>query len=152
MRLAGRLRLSGRCRADFPTAIILRCGAMARFSPIMRGVVKFAQSGGLVLGICNGFQILCEAGLLPGALGAQRRPAVCLPAGVPARRRNRHAVYRGTQKGPAPQICPSNMARAVITPTRAPSSSCARTGKILLRYVDAKGQTDGGGQSQWLVG
>ena len=46
----------------------LRCGAVARFSPIMRGVVKFAQSGGLVLGICNGFQILCESGLLPGAL------------------------------------------------------------------------------------
>jgi phosphoribosylformylglycinamidine synthase I len=46
----------------------LRCGAMARFSPIMRGVEKFAQEGGLVLGICNGFQILCEAGLLPGAL------------------------------------------------------------------------------------
>jgi phosphoribosylformylglycinamidine synthase subunit PurQ / glutaminase len=46
----------------------LRCGAMARFSPIMRGVVDFAREGGLVLGICNGFQILCEAGLLPGAL------------------------------------------------------------------------------------
>src|SRR3970040_616712 len=46
----------------------LRCGAMARFSPIMRGVVKFARRGGLVLGICNGFQILCESGLLPGAL------------------------------------------------------------------------------------
>ena len=46
----------------------LRCGAMARFSPIMRGVVEFAQRGGLVLGVCNGFQILCEAGLLPGAL------------------------------------------------------------------------------------
>lgn len=46
----------------------LRCGAMARFSPIMRGVVKFAQRGGLVLGVCNGFQILCESGLLPGAL------------------------------------------------------------------------------------
>ena len=41
---------------------------MARFSPIMRGVLKFAGEGGLVLGICNGFQILCEAGLLPGAL------------------------------------------------------------------------------------
>ena len=46
----------------------LRCGAMARFSPIMQGVVEFARKGGLVLGICNGFQILCEAGLLPGAL------------------------------------------------------------------------------------
>ena len=46
----------------------LRCGAVARFSPIMRGVVDFARQGGLVLGICNGFQILCESGLLPGAL------------------------------------------------------------------------------------
>ena len=46
----------------------LRCGAIARFSPIMRAVVAFAESGGLVLGICNGFQILTEAGLLPGAL------------------------------------------------------------------------------------
>jgi phosphoribosylformylglycinamidine synthase len=46
----------------------LRTGAIARFSPIMESVRKFAASGGLVLGICNGFQILCEAGLLPGAL------------------------------------------------------------------------------------
>src|SRR6185369_8368792 len=46
----------------------LRCGAIARFSPVMREVVEFAKQGGPVLGICNGFQILCEAGLLPGAL------------------------------------------------------------------------------------
>lgn len=46
----------------------LRTGAIARFSPVMRAVEKFARAGGLVLGICNGFQILCEAGLLPGAL------------------------------------------------------------------------------------
>jgi phosphoribosylformylglycinamidine synthase I len=46
----------------------LRCGAIARFSPIMREVAEFAANGGLVLGICNGFQILTEAGLLPGAL------------------------------------------------------------------------------------
>jgi phosphoribosylformylglycinamidine synthase I len=46
----------------------LRCGAIARFSPAMRAVGRFAADGGLVLGICNGFQILCEAGLLPGAL------------------------------------------------------------------------------------
>jgi phosphoribosylformylglycinamidine synthase len=46
----------------------LRCGAIARFSPIMRAVGAFAAEGGLVLGICNGFQILTEAGLLPGAL------------------------------------------------------------------------------------
>jgi phosphoribosylformylglycinamidine synthase subunit PurQ / glutaminase len=46
----------------------LRCGAIARFAPIMRSVERFAAEGGLVLGICNGFQVLCEAGLLPGAL------------------------------------------------------------------------------------
>ncbi len=46
----------------------LRVGAIARFSPIMQEVERFAAHGGLVLGICNGFQILCEAGLLPGAL------------------------------------------------------------------------------------
>jgi phosphoribosylformylglycinamidine synthase len=46
----------------------LRCGAIARFSPVMRAVIAFAEAGGLVLGICNGFQILTEAGLLPGAL------------------------------------------------------------------------------------
>jgi phosphoribosylformylglycinamidine synthase subunit PurQ / glutaminase len=46
----------------------LRCGAIARFSPVMAAVGAYAARGGLVLGICNGFQILCEAGLLPGAL------------------------------------------------------------------------------------
>ena len=46
----------------------LRCGAIAKFSPIMKAVKKFAADGGLVLGICNGFQILVEAGMLPGAL------------------------------------------------------------------------------------
>jgi phosphoribosylformylglycinamidine synthase I len=46
----------------------LRCGAIARFSPVMREVVRFAEKGGVVVGICNGFQILLEAGLLPGAM------------------------------------------------------------------------------------
>ena len=46
----------------------LRTGAIARFSPVMQAVQQFAANGGMVLGICNGFQILCEAGLLPGAL------------------------------------------------------------------------------------
>jgi phosphoribosylformylglycinamidine synthase len=46
----------------------LRAGAIARFAPVMESVASFAREGGLVLGICNGFQVLCEAGLLPGAL------------------------------------------------------------------------------------
>ena len=50
----------------------LRCGAVARFSPVMDAVVRHAASGRLVIGICNGFQILCEAGLLPGVLMRNR--------------------------------------------------------------------------------
>jgi phosphoribosylformylglycinamidine synthase subunit PurQ / glutaminase len=50
----------------------LRCGAIAKFSPIMKDVVRFAREGGIVIGICNGFQVLCETGLLPGALMRNR--------------------------------------------------------------------------------
>jgi len=50
----------------------LRCGAIAKFSPVMQSIRKFAAEGGLVLGICNGFQILVESGLLPGALVRNR--------------------------------------------------------------------------------
>lgn len=56
----------------------LRCGAIARFSPMMQAVIDFAKRGGKVLGICNGFQILCESGLLPGVLlGNENRQFVC---------------------------------------------------------------------------
>src|ERR1700678_1333608 len=58
----------------------LRTGAIAKFSPVMESVRKFAAEGGLVLGLCNGFQILCEAGLLPGALLRNARlKYVCKP-------------------------------------------------------------------------
>jgi phosphoribosylformylglycinamidine synthase len=61
----------------------LRAGAIARFSPVMRSVVEFAGGGGYVLGICNGFQILCEAGLLPGTLRPNRSLAfACRDVGV----------------------------------------------------------------------
>ncbi len=55
----------------------LRCGAIARFSPVMGEVQAFAANGGLVIGICNGFQILCESGLLPGALVRNRGLRFC---------------------------------------------------------------------------
>jgi phosphoribosylformylglycinamidine synthase len=51
----------------------LRCGALARFSPLMESVIRFAGQGGRVLGVCNGFQILCESGLLPGVLLQNRQ-------------------------------------------------------------------------------
>jgi phosphoribosylformylglycinamidine synthase len=65
----------------------LRCGAIARFAPAMRSVAEFAADGGPVLGICNGFQILCEAGLLPGALRTNESLAfVCEDVEVQAER------------------------------------------------------------------
>jgi phosphoribosylformylglycinamidine synthase I len=63
-RRAGAVVLPG----GFSYGDYLRCGAIARFAPIMDAVTRFAADGGLVLGTCNGFQILCEAGLLPGVL------------------------------------------------------------------------------------
>jgi phosphoribosylformylglycinamidine synthase len=61
----------------------LRCGAMARCAPVMDAVAEHARAGGLVLGICNGFQILCEAGLLPGALVRNRSLSfICEPVTV----------------------------------------------------------------------
>jgi phosphoribosylformylglycinamidine synthase len=61
----------------------LRCGAIARFAPVMQEVRAFADRGGPVLGICNGFQILCEAGLLPGALVRNAGLSfICRPVGV----------------------------------------------------------------------
>ena len=65
-------------------------GAIARFSPAMRAVADFAADGGFVLGICNGFQVLCEAGLLPGVLRAERVALVR----VPGRRRAGRAQRR----------------------------------------------------------
>src|SRR2546423_5521985 len=62
----------------------LRCGAIAKFSPVMQAIKKFAADGGLVLGVCNGFQILTEAGVLPGAL-VRHRGLEFLCRGMPVR-------------------------------------------------------------------
>jgi phosphoribosylformylglycinamidine synthase len=117
----------------------LRCGAMARFSPIMRGVVKYAQSGGLVLGICNGFQILCEAGLLPGALvrnaGLQ---FVCQP--VHLRVEETDTVFTsGMRKGQLLQI-PVKHGEGCYFADAPTLDRLHKNRQILLRYVDAKGK------------
>jgi phosphoribosylformylglycinamidine synthase len=77
----------------------LRCGAIARFAPVMEAVIEHASHGGLVLGICNGFQILCESGLLPGALirnDGQKFVCKHTPLRV---ENNRTALTNRTQKG-----------------------------------------------------
>ena len=118
----------------------LRCGAMARFSPIMQGVVEFARKGGLVLGICNGFQILCEAGLLPGALTRNASlQFVC------------RQVFLRLEETDTPFTCAGKKGQLLKLPIKhgegcyyADPVTLERLGKnrqILVRYVDAKGRT-----------
>ena len=78
----------------------LRCGALARFSPAMEAVVEFAADGGPVLGICNGFQVLCEAGLLPGVLRPNvSRRFVCRDAALRVERTDTPFTSRCAEGG-----------------------------------------------------
>ena len=117
----------------------LRCGAMARFSPIMRGVVKFAQEGGLVLGICNGFQILCESGLLPGALvrnaGLQ---FVCQEVICEWRKPTRRSPP-SLKKGQLLKM-PIKHGEGCYYADAATLERLRKNRQVLLRYVDAKGK------------
>ena len=118
----------------------LRCGAMARFSPVMGGVVKFARGGGLVLGICNGFQILCEAGLLPGALvrnaGLQ---FVCQEVCLRVEETDT-PFTRETKKGQLLKL-PIKHGEGCYFADPETLERLRSNRQILLRYVDAKGKT-----------
>ena len=111
----------------------LRVGAIARFSPVMESVIAFARDGGPVLGICNGFQVLCEAGLLPGALLPNDAPALPLPPGRRRGRQRRHRLHARVRGGraavdPVPSTRPAATTRPTTSSTRwrrAGRSSCA---------------------------
>src|SRR6476660_6473713 len=90
----------------------LRCGAIAARAPVMDAVRAFAAGGGLVLGVCNGFQILCEAGLLPGVLMRNARLKFICGWSDPTRR-SRAVTTPGRSFA-----CPSPMARAITRPTK----------------------------------
>ncbi|GIW20329.1 MAG: hypothetical protein KatS3mg065_0625 [Chloroflexota bacterium] len=80
----------------------LRAGVIARFSPIMRAVADFAAAGGLVLGICNGFQILAEAHLVPGRPPPEPLPPLRLPGGRRRPRAPRQPLHEGHRRAAAP--------------------------------------------------
>jgi phosphoribosylformylglycinamidine synthase I len=116
----------------------LRCGAIARFSPIMRSVGKFAAEGGFVIGICNGFQILCEAHLLPGALTRNRSLSfIC------------DWVTVRVENASTPFTCTALAGEVVRLPIKhgegryvAPEEELRKIEErrqVLLRYVDASG-------------
>ena len=117
----------------------LRCGAMARFSPILRGVLKFARSGGLVLGICNGFQILCETGLLPGALVRNADlQFICRPVHLRVEETDT-PFTSGLKRGQLLKM-PVKHGEGCYYADAATLERLRKNRQILLRYVDAKGK------------
>jgi len=118
----------------------LRCGAIAKFSPIMREVRAFAEAGGPVAGICNGFQILCEAGMLPGALIRNR-----------TLRFISRPVYLRVEESKAPFTSEYTVGQVLRIPV-AHGEGCyvaddavldelEANGQVLFRYSDASGAT-----------
>jgi phosphoribosylformylglycinamidine synthase subunit PurQ / glutaminase len=113
----------------------LRCGAIARFSPIMKSVAQFAADGGLVIGICNGFQILCEAHLLPGAL-MQNRSLSFICDAVNVRVDNAHTPFtRAAQAGEILRLPIKHGEGCYVAPAEELAQMEER-GQVLLRYVD----------------
>jgi len=117
----------------------LRCGAIARFSPIIQAVQTFARSGGLVLGICNGFQILCESGLLPGAL-IRNRSLQFRCEQVFLRTRSHESPF--TRAIPAGQVLriPIAHGEGCYFADEATLADLQAEGRILWQYCDRAGQ------------
>ncbi len=117
----------------------LRSGALARFSPMMESVVRFAEGGGFVLGICNGFQVLCESKLLPGALLPNRgQRFIC---------RNIHLLPEVKPQLPTRELTPGQALRIPIAHADGAYYADGETlaelrvkNQILFRYCDAEGQ------------
>ncbi len=118
----------------------LRCGAIARFAPVMDAVRAHARDGGLVLGICNGFQILCEAGLLPGALVRNRDLRfVCDVVHVRVETSETPFTY-GCRTGEVLAL-PVKHGEGCWVADDATLAEMERQGQIVFRYVDRTGRT-----------
>ena len=116
----------------------LRCGAMAAHSPIMRDVVAKAKAGVPVLGICNGFQILCETGLLPGIL--QRNASlkfICKDVWLKVENTQTHYTRRYNQGEVAQMICAHGDGNYFADP--ATLDRLEGDGRVVFRYCDPKG-------------
>jgi phosphoribosylformylglycinamidine synthase len=117
----------------------LRSGALARFSPIMEEVVRFAERGGPVLGICNGFQILCEAGLLPGVLTRNASlQFACRDVSVRIESTD-STLTRGLATGTVLRL-PIAHADGNFTLEAEGLAAVEDRGQVLLRYCEARGE------------
>ena len=116
----------------------LRSGAIARFSPIMEEVIKFAAKGGNVLGVCNGFQVLCEAGLVPGALlHNTERKFVCKNVYIKAETNNT-LITSGVPLNRALKI-PIAHGEGNYFTDETTLAQMKANGQILFRYCDEQG-------------
>ena len=117
----------------------LRAGAIARFSPVMEDVMAFAERGGPVLGICNGFQILCEAGLLPGAL-VRNRTLRFHAFDQHIRVENATTPFtRAYEEGQVLRV-PVAHAEGNYEADEATLDRLEGEGRVVFRYVDARGR------------
>lgn len=116
----------------------LRCGAVARFSPIMEAVIDFAKSGGKVWGICNGFQILCEAGLLPGVLLRNSNQQFICKNTLLRVTSDNSAITAGMQKGSVLKI-PIAHAEGRFHADDDTLRTLQANDQILFEYCDADG-------------
>lgn len=117
----------------------LRCGAIARFSPIMQAVVKEARAGKLVLGTCNGFQILCEAGLLPGALVRNRSLRFVCEIVTTRVEIDDSPFTHGCPKGSLLQL-PLAHGEGCYLAEPSTLRDLNSNGQVILRYADKAGQ------------
>lgn len=120
----------------------VRAGVIARFSPVMRSVAAFAAEGGLVLGICNGFQVLAEAGLVPGALLRNRSLRFAGREVAIAALRDDTPFTRGVPLG-TPLRMPVAHGEGCYFADEATLDQLERDGQVLFRYVDGDGAVAG---------
>ncbi len=112
----------------------LRCGAIARFSPMMQSVIEFAYKGGKVLGVCNGFQILCESGLLPGVLlRNSQQQFVCNNVFI------KEATAEDAINPPAPLKIPVAHGEGRFFANEATLETMEMHRQVIYRYCDGKG-------------
>lgn len=117
----------------------LRCGALARFSPVMEAVADHAGRGGLVLGICNGFQILCEAGLLPGTLLRNRSLRfICDMVQVRVETSDTPFTY-GCRPGDVLSL-PVKHGEGCYAASEETLAALEQNGQVVFRYADRNGR------------
>lgn len=119
----------------------LRCGALARFSPVMQSVIEFAKAGGPVLGVCNGFQILCESGLLPGAL-VRNQSLLYVDSWVWVRVENTRTAFTTACHDEEVLSLPIKHGEGCYVADPSTLQSLEDNGQVVFRYATAVGDVD----------